>query len=75
MKALVLVHLAQGKERSYLQAVKKAKGVKMAVLTTGRYDAVVEVEASSFDDIINNVLGGVRGAGGVTSSETLFEVE
>jgi len=75
MKVMVLVHLEQGKERSYLEAIKKVEGVTKAVLTTGRYDAIIEVEASSFDDIINNVLGKVRAVGGVTSSETLFEVE
>lgn len=47
----ILFNLKPGMKKGFLQSVRKVKGVKEAHIVLGNWDAVVEVEAESTEEL------------------------
>lgn len=61
-------------EDSLLNDLLKIDGVKMADLTMGEQDVMAVIEADTFDDIVQIVLGQVRRIDGVARTITNLSI-
>jgi len=61
-------------EDRVLRELLKVEGVKLADLTMGEQDAIAVVEADTFDDIVQIVLGQVRRIRGISRTMTSLSV-
>lgn len=73
-KALILLNTNLGAELEVQTKLKKIDGILGVHQVYGVYDIVVEVEASSPQNLKNIVLSKVRSLKGVRSSLTISEV-
>ncbi len=69
---LVLVRLMAGKEKTALTEIKNIKGVSHVSAVFGRWDLVVDVEASDLNEMTSVVVGQIRSIKGVFGTETLL---
>ncbi len=69
---LVLVRLLAGKEKTALTEIKHIKGVSHVSAVFGRWDLVVDVEASDLNEMTSVVVGQIRAIKGVSGTETLL---
>ena len=74
LSACVLIRTGHGKFEDVVKKVLQLKGVKRAFPVLGRYDVVVDVEASDHAELGNTILRMSRLAG-VVFTETLVEVQ
>jgi len=75
IKAYILVTLEPAKTRAALEGITSKVGVKRCFLVTGRYDAIVEVEAEGVKELSDMTLSGIRCVNGVRRTETLVVYE
>lgn len=74
VSACVLIRTEHGRFEDVVKAVSQIRGVKRAFPVLGRYDVVVEVEATDMRDLGATVLRMGR-LSGVVFTETLVEIE
>lgn len=72
--AYVLLRCVRAKLPDVLERVKGIEGVKSAVPVTGRFDAVVEVEAEDLKKLADLIIGRVQSLEGLERTETLVAV-
>ena len=74
--AFVLVKVGTGEQLNFIKSVKeeisKIKGVTKVHGVFGRYDLLVQVEATSLDDLSRVVIDKMRAIDGVLSTESLI---
>lgn len=70
MKAYVLVTTRPGTSESFVQQVRSVGGVVEAHSVYGRYDAIVEVEASTLEEIAKVVYNIIEKSPNVVHTET-----
>lgn len=71
----ILVRLIPGLESSAMSAMRVIPGVKDVLTVFGRWDAIVQVEATSIPALSRMVIGQIRGIQGVQATETLVTAE
>ncbi len=74
VKAVVLVQLVAGEEKQALSRISKLKGVKSVDGVFGSWDAIVEVESESIEELAKFVCSKIRKIEGVANTETLIKV-
>lgn len=74
MRAAILVSVEPAKFENVAEEVKKTSGVIDAFPVAGRADVVVLVEVADIKELSSIALK-IFGIGGVTSSETLIELQ
>lgn len=72
--AYVLLRCSRAKLSEVLEQVKGVEGVKSAAPITGRFDAVIEVEAEDLGKLADLVVGRIQALEGVERTETLVAV-
>jgi uncharacterized protein with GYD domain len=72
--ACVLIRTTHGKFEDVVKSIRQLKGVKRVFPTLGRYDAVVDLEASDPEELAATVLR-MGNIAGVVFSETLVEIQ
>ncbi|AWR96642.1 Lrp/AsnC family transcriptional regulator [Acidianus sulfidivorans JP7] len=73
VKAYVLLITSIGKELDVINDLKKINGVKNATAVYGEYDAVVELEASTLDEL-NKIINQVRRNPSIIRTVTLISM-
>ncbi|OGS43858.1 MAG: hypothetical protein A2539_06310 [Elusimicrobia bacterium RIFOXYD2_FULL_34_15] len=68
---LVLVRLVVGKEKQTLNKLKSIRGITHISAVLGRWDLVIDVEASSIQELTSLVVHKIRANSGVATTETL----
>lgn len=71
----ILVRLIPGLESSAMSQMRVIPGVKDVLTVFGRWDAIVQVEATSIPALSRMVIGQIRGIQGVQATETLVAAE
>lgn len=71
----ILVRLIPGLESSAMAAMRIIPGVKDVLTVFGRWDAIIQVEATSIPALSRMVIGQIRGIQGVQATETLVTAE
>jgi len=74
LSACVLIRTLHGRFEDVARPIRRMKGVERVFPTLGRYDVVVDLEASDLKEIGNTVLRMGKIAG-VVFTETLVEVQ
>ncbi len=74
LNACVLIRTSHGRFEDVVEFLSKLKGVKRIFPVLGRYDVVVDLEASDFNAISSTVLRMNKFAG-LVFTETLVEVK
>jgi len=74
LSACVLIRTLHGRFEDVVRPIRRMKGVERVFPTLGRYDVVVDLEASDLKEIGNIVLRMGKIAG-VVFTETLVEVQ
>jgi len=74
LSACVLIRTLHGRFEDVARPIRRMKGVERVFPTLGRYDVVVDLEASDLKEIGNIVLRMGKIAG-VVFTETLVEVQ
>ncbi|MCS7185242.1 MAG: Lrp/AsnC ligand binding domain-containing protein [bacterium] len=69
---VVLVRLKAGKEKQALEKIRKIPGVSHVTGVFGRWDLIVDVEASTLQELTDLVVGEIRAIDGVENTETLL---
>jgi DNA-binding Lrp family transcriptional regulator len=74
--AFILVKVGTGEQLNFVKSVKeeisKIKGVAKVYGVFGRYDLLVQVEATALEDLSRTVIDKVRAINGVLSTESLI---
>jgi len=73
-RAYLRIFVDASDEDRILRELLKINGVKMADLTMGEQDAIAVVEADTYDDIVQIVLGQVRRIRGITRTTTNLSI-
>ena len=73
-RAYLRIFIGSANEDRILNELLQINGVKMADLTMGEQDAIAVIEAETFDDIVQIVLGQVRRIRGITRTITNLSV-
>ncbi|ARM75119.1 Lrp/AsnC ligand binding domain-containing protein [Acidianus manzaensis] len=73
VKAYVLLITSIGKELDVISDLKKVNGVKNATPVYGEYDAVIEIEAQSLDEL-NKIINQVRKNSSIIRTVTLISM-
>ena len=71
----ILVRLIPGLESSAMSAMRVIPGVKDLLTVFGRWDVIVQVEATSIPALSRIVISQIRGIQGVQATETLVTAE
>ena len=74
LSACVLIRTVHGKFEDVVNSLRNWKTVKRVFPTLGRYDAVVDLEASSLEELNATVLR-MGNFAGVVFTETLVEIQ
>ncbi|MHA1608139.1 MAG: Lrp/AsnC family transcriptional regulator [Candidatus Freyarchaeota archaeon] len=76
ISAFVMIKIERGEDINWISMVKevlqKAPGVKEVHAVFGSCDFIVKVEAENFQQLSNIIIEKIRGAPGVTSTETFI---
>ncbi len=72
--AYVLLRCRMGKLNDVVSEVKKIENVKAAYSVTGRFDAVVEVEAEDMKQLSDLIINRIQVIDGIERTETLLSV-
>ncbi len=70
VRAYVLIQTSVGRAGAVTEEVRAMEGVLVARDVTGPYDAVVEVEAPTMDDLGRLVVARIQGVAGITRTVT-----
>jgi DNA-binding Lrp family transcriptional regulator len=73
--AFIFVTVTPGKVKEVLEKVINLKNVARAFAVTGPYDLIVEVNASSIDEIGKSVVSNIQAISGVERTLTSIVVE
>lgn len=73
-RAYLRIYIESRDEDRILSELLKISGMKFADLTMGEQDIIAVVEADTFDDIVQIVIGQVRRVLGVTRTTTNLAV-
>lgn len=73
-RAYLRIFVDAADEDRILKELLKVDGIKLADLTMGEQDAIAVVEADTFDDIVQIVLGQVRHIRGITRTITNLSI-
>jgi uncharacterized protein with GYD domain len=73
-RAYLKIYVDGRNEERTLEDLLQIEGVKMADLTMGEQDIIALIEADSFDDIVQIVLGQVRRIAGISRTVTNLAV-
>lgn len=71
VRAYVLVTLEPTKTKTAIEKMASRSGIKNCAMVTGRYDAVIEVEAEDIKRLSESVVSTIRSVEGVRRTETL----
>lgn len=74
LSACVLIRTVRGRFEDVVQAISQLKAVKRVFPTLGRFDVVVDLEASDFNELGPVVLR-MGNFAGVVFTETLVEIK
>lgn len=74
LSACVLIRTVRGRFEDVVQAISQLKAVKRVFPTLGRYDVVVDLEVSDFNELGPVVLR-MGNFAGVVFTETLVEIK
>lgn len=74
-KAYVMFWTASGKEDNVREALRKSPNVLSADLTTGDQDIIALIQGESYEQILNLIVGQLRGISGVTKTTTNLILE
>ena len=74
LSACVLIRTGHGRFEDAVKAIRKLKGVKKVFPVLGRYDVVVDLEASDLKELGSIVLR-MGKISGVVFTETLVEIQ
>ena len=74
LSACVLIRTVHGKFEDVVRSIRQLKAVKRVFPTLGRYDAVVDLEASDPEELGGTVLR-MGNIAGVVFTETLVEIQ
>jgi len=74
LSACVLIRTERGRFEDVVRLMSQLKGVKRAFPVLGRYDVVVDLETSSYEELGSTVLR-MGKMSGVVFTETLVEVQ
>jgi len=74
LSACVLIRTERGRFEEVVKSIGQLKGVKRVFPVLGRYDAVVDLEASDFKQMGSTVLR-MGKMSGVVFTETLIEIQ
>ena len=74
LSACVLIRTVRGKFEDAVKSIRQLKPVKRVFPTLGRYDAVVDLEASDLKELNDTVLR-LGCIAGVVFTETLVEIQ
>ena len=74
LSACVLIRTGYGRWDDVVASISQLEGVKRIFSVLGRYDVVVDFEASNFEELCSLVLR-MRNFAGVIFTETLVEVK
>ncbi|MBN1384229.1 MAG: Lrp/AsnC ligand binding domain-containing protein [Elusimicrobia bacterium] len=69
---LVLVKVTAGKEKQALDKLRNKKGITHISAVLGRWDMVIDVEASNPQELADLVVNKIRKTPGIASTETLL---
>ncbi len=73
LSACVLIRATHGKFDEVVKSIRQLKAVHRVFPTLGRYDAVVDLEASNFEELGDTALR-IGCIAGVVFTETLVEI-
>ena len=68
--AYLLINVATGEELNVVKEIRKLPGVINARVVTGLHDVVCYVEAETFDELRNEIIGSIRHIPGITRTVT-----
>jgi uncharacterized protein with GYD domain len=74
LSACVLIRTVHGRFEDVVRLIRRLKGVKRVFPTLGRYDVVVDLEASDLKELGSTVLR-MGNIAGVVFTETLVEIQ
>jgi DNA-binding Lrp family transcriptional regulator len=74
VQAVVLIQAKAGRAAQVLQAVEKVQGVTVAMLVTGPYDVVVQIQADDVDAVGKLVAERVQSVVGIATTLTCLEM-
>jgi uncharacterized protein with GYD domain len=74
LSACVLIRTVHGKFEDVVRSIRQLKAVKRVFPTLGRYDVVVDLEASDPEELGGTVLR-MGNIAGVVFTETLVEIQ
>jgi len=74
LSACVLIRTTHGSFSKVIDSIRQLKGVKRIFAVLGRYDVVVDLEASDFDELGPTVMR-MGNIFGVVFTETLIELK
>ena len=74
-KAYVMFWTESGREENVKNQLRENPKVLSADLTTGDQDIIAMVEGDSVEEILNMIVGQLRGIGGVTKTTTNLVLE
>lgn len=69
---IVLVRLKAGKEKQALEKIRRIEGVSHVTGVFGRWDLIVDVEATTLQELTELVVSKIRSVDGVENTETLL---
>ena len=73
-RAYLRIFVDSSDEDRILNELLKVTGIKLADLTMGDQDAIAVIEADTFEDIVQTVLGEVRRIRGITRTITNLSI-
>jgi DNA-binding Lrp family transcriptional regulator len=73
-RAYVLIRIEPGREKEVIEQLETVEEIKSADLVTGRYDAIVLIEADDVKTITEAVMGKIRIMRGVIYTESCLAV-
>jgi len=67
--------LMPGEEKNTISKISKIKGVKKVSGVFGSWDAILEVESKTVEELAHLIVSKIRKLQGVANTETLIEVK